>query len=799
MLPGHQCTPIRALTFSLLWVGLVTNSLGQGPQADREGLEFFERKIRPLLAEHCWECHAADSNPLQAGLRLDHRDSILAGGDNGSSIDLETPSESLLVQAVQYRLGDLEMPPAGKLPDHQIALLEEWIARGLPMPEISRKAIPSGGIDLEQGRSHWAFQPLLDRPAPKSSTPQLTSWPNGPADSWIAAKLDKERKVPVEASSRRAWMRRASIDLLGVAAEYDQIEAFVSDTRDDAYERQVDAWLASPRLGEKWGRSWLELVRYSDVLEEWAEIHDAYRYRDWVVQAINSDLAYPQFVSYQLAADQIPDAKREDLAALGMIGVSPSYWKELQLPVEIIKMIVSDEYEERVHTFSSTFLGINMACARCHDHKFDPITTEDYYAIASVFANTRIINRVLDQHVDPLAVLVARSNLKLWEPKVQQSISAMEPLRKKESEGTLTVEEREKLSNLQKELDGLKEQIEAAKQTPGLDLPSAPGAIDARLQVLEAVGTHGSRIEYSPQMAPMSVEIRGNPNRLGPAIEPRFVSVLSSRGETFGTLQSGRKQLAESLFQEARPLVARVMVNRIFSQLFGRGIVSTPSDFGKQGAPPSHPELLDHLASQWIAHQWSIKWLLRELVLSSTYRQRVAMVEDERNRPEIFASYPLRRLEVESWRDSVLQATGSIDWTMGGVPQDLSAAGNVRRTLYGVIKRRELNDLLRLYDFPDPLTHSPGRIPTTTPLQQLFVLNGPFLRQQAEALVERLNRQAGPDRRMRIEQAYRWVFGRDPKVAEVELAEQFLDPDHPQVWNQWAHALLSSNELAYLE
>jgi hypothetical protein len=297
----------------------------------------------------------------------------------------------------------------------------------------------------------------------------------------------------------------------------------------------------------------------------------------------------------------------------------------------------------------------------------------------------------------------------------------------------------------------------------------------------------------------MSVEIRGNPNRLGEAVEPRFVSVLSTGVDSFGTQGSGRKQLAESLFQDARPLVARVMVNRIFAQLFGRGIVATPSDFGNQGIPPSHPELLDHLASQWIAHQWSIKWLLRELVLSSTYRQRMALVEDERSRPEVFAAYPLRRLEVESWRDSVLLATGSIDWTMGGIPQDLSDAGNVRRTLYGLIKRRELNDLLRLYDFPDPLTHSPSRIPTTTPLQQLFVLNGPFLRQQAEALVERLNRQAGSDRKVRIEQAYRWVFGRDPEEAEVELAEQFLDPDHPQVWHQWAHALLSSNELAYLE
>jgi hypothetical protein len=790
---------IPAFCFAVLGAALAVHCQGQETATEREGIEFFERKIRPLLAEHCWECHAADSKPLQGGFRLDDRDGILAGGDNGPAVDQKSPSDSLLLQVVQYRLGDLEMPPAGKLPDHQIALLEEWIARGLPMPEISRKAIPAGGIDLEQGRNHWAFQPLWDRPSPVSSHRSWASWPSVPADSWIAATLESQRKAPVESASRRAWMQRASIDLLGVAATYDQIEAFVGDSRPDAYERQVDAWLASPWLGEKWGRAWLELVRYSDVLEEWAVIHDAHRYRDWVVDAINGDLPYPQFASYQLAADQIPDAKPEDLAALGMIGISPSYWKELQLPVEIIKMIVSDEYEERVHTFSSTFLGINMACARCHDHKFDPITTEDYYALAAVFANTRIINRVLDQQIDSLAVLEAKSKLKQWEPKVQQSISAMEPLRKKESEGALTAEEKEKLSNLQKELDGLKEQIEAAKRTPGLELPSAPGAIDARLQVLEAVGTHGSRIEYSPQMAPMSVEIRGNPNRLGKAIEPRFVSVLSSRVDSFGTQGSGRRQLAESLFQDARPLVARVMVNRIFAQLFGRGIVATPSDFGKQGTPPSHPELLDHLASQWIAHQWSIKWLLRELVLSSTYRQRVAMEEEERSRPELFASYPLRRLEVESWRDSVLQATGSIDWTMGGAPQDLSDVANARRTLYGVIKRRELNDLLRLYDFPDPLTHSATRVATTTPLQQLFVLNGPFLRQQAAALCERLDRQAGPDRRTRIVQAYRWVFGRDPEAAEMELAEQFLDSDQPQVWHQWAHALLGSNELAYLE
>jgi hypothetical protein len=604
---------------------------------------------------------------------------------------------------------------------------------------------------------------------------------------------------PALAAPKTKLLRRAKFDLLGIPPTFEEIESFVEDQQPDALERRIDKWLESPEYGERWARPWLELVRYCDTPEEWTEIHHTFRYRDWVIAALNEDMPYDRFAKLQMAADQISDARPTDLAALGFIGLSPTYWKELQLPVEIIKMIVSDEYEERIHTWSSTFLGINVACARCHDHKVEPITVQDYYALAGIFASSRLLDRSLEQGVDSLEVIEARKRVKELEPKIAAQEKELKDLIAKKDAGSLPAEEQPKIEAKQKEFEDLKKTVADAKAVKGFDGPMAPGVMDASLEVLPAIGTHGSRIHY--EMAPknLAIEIRGNPNKTGDLVARRYVSVLSESEPEAFQQGSGRFELAETMFQQSSSLVARVIVNRIWRLHMGRGIVETPSDFGLQGDPPSHPELLEDLTARFIEHSWSLKWLHREIMLSNTYQQD-SLVKGEPGQPDKwYVGYPVRRLDVEYWRDAMLVSTGALDRTVGGPPAELSTANNTKRTIYGTVKRRELTDILRLYDFPDPLTHSPGRVATTTPLQQLFVLNSPFMQEQGNALVARLGRDVGDDVPKRIEWAYKLLFGRLPDEKELQIGLQYVSDGKIQSWQTYAQVLLGSNEFIFLD
>ena len=691
-----------------LWLSLVWLCLPATGQSPPKSID-FEQHIRPILAEHCYECHSERSKPLQGGLRLDSPDWVLAGGDSGPSLVPERPDESLIIQAVRYKDLTSPMPPSGKLPDEVISTLEAWVRSGASMPRSELATKIQKSVDLQAGRAHWSFLPnglLSGELIDIARIQAVPGWVGNRCDPMIVRQLDQMGVSPAPPADRRTLLRRLKIDLLGLLPTVQEVEEFESDLQPDAYERRVDEYLSAPEYGQRWARYWLDLVRYCDTMEEWAEtIGPTYPYRDWVVDALNRDLPYDQFLHLQLAADQIPGTPASDRAALGFLGLSPSYWKELQLPVEIIKTIVSDEVEERVHTITSTFLGLNLACARCHDHKYDPLTNADYYAMAGVLSNTKPVDVALAEGVDAEQVVQARKLVKSLEAELQK-------IAKSDKE-----EDKAKAQSL-------RNQIEQAKSVAGYESLLTPGVKDARLEVLPADGgAHGSKIVFDQELKDASIEIRGNPNKLGASVPRRFISVFIKPDHVADrwSVGSGRLELAHSMTTESKDLVARVMVNRVWKHHFGRGLVDTPSDFGRQGELPTHPELLDDLSHRFIEQGWSLKWLHREIVLSAAYQRQNQKPSESDPDLRYLSAYPRRAMDVEAWRDSILQVTDRLDRSRGGPSQDLSSQNNIKRTIYGHVRRREIKDLLRLFDFPDPLTHSPTRIATITPLQQLYV------------------------------------------------------------------------------
>ncbi|HEX3147487.1 MAG TPA: DUF1553 domain-containing protein [Gemmataceae bacterium] len=764
------CLP-RAVLPGLIFA---STAFAQAPPATADST-FFEQKIRPLLVEQCYSCHSASAKKVKGGLLLDSREAILKGGDTGPAAVAGEPDKSLLLKAVRYKDTDLQMPPKSKLSDRDVANLEQWIRGGMAFPSASVTQKTTRKIDIEAGRKFWSFQPL------KRAEPEAGARATSRVDAFVQAEFSKRQIQPASPASRAALLRRAKFDLLGLPPTPEEVDAFVNDPSPTAFATRVDKWLASPQYGERWARMWLDLARYCDISEQWSESKgQPHHYRDWVIRAFNADMPYPRFLRLQLAADQISDARTEDLAALGFIGLSPTYWKELQLPTEIIKTIVSDEYEERIHTLSSTFLGLNIACARCHDHKFDPITNEDYYALAGIFASTKLSDQSLMNGVSGEKVAQAREEVVKLEGEIKKLNG------KKEKDATAKI-------------DDMQKQVAKLKETPGFNSQLTPGVRDASLQVVNAIGTHGSRVIYDEKPHDIAIEIRGNPNKPGPLVPRRFVTVLSRGTPAPFSHGSGRLDLANALVSDAEPLLARVIVNRVWKQHFGVGIVETPSDFGMQGDRPSHPDLLDDLAARFAASGWSIKWLHREIMLSATYQQASGTPPAADAGYRYYSRVPRRRLDVEAWRDALMFVTGTLNMEAGGPATELNLPANHRRTIYGVVRRRELTDILRLYDFPDPVTHSPNRTPTITPLQQLFTLNSPLMVEQSTALVNRLQKEAGADPDKRIERAYRLLFGRSPTAKERELGLAFVKPNNADVWQEYAQVLLGSNEFQFVD
>ncbi len=782
------------IRFALLFVSLIGSTItavATDAQFHAEDFEYFERRIRPLLSEHCFECHSAQAKTVHGGLLLDSAAGIAAGGDSGTLIVPGKPEESLLIETLHY--DGIEMPPKGKLAAADIAELTLWVQRGAPFPPSADVvARPSGKIDFEKGRQFWSFQPLREPPLPEIAN---TNWPRNRVDWFVLAAIERAGLTPSPRADRATLIRRLSFDLTGLPPSPERLDAFVNDDSADAYERLVDELLESPQYGEKWGRWWLDMARYTDRTASWLpKTTQAYLYRDWVVKAFNDDLPFDEFIHRQLATDLMSETGPEDLPALGFLSLSPTYWKELKLPCELINVIVADEWEERVDAVSRTFFGLTVACARCHDHKFDPISADDYYGLAGVFASTRHIERPLisDEAYEP--VRVAKEEVAKLEAKMAK-LKRQKPLP-------------------QEQMDELAAKIKDLKtSTPLYDTPMANALSEESMYVVRAGKTpeQGTRLEYRPEPRDLPSFIRGNPNRPGPVIPRRFLTVLTDEPRPYQN-GSGRLELAQSITTEAKALTARVIVNRVWLAHFGQGIVATPSNFGQQGDRPTHPELLEDLAARFVAEGWSIKRLHREILLSETWQQSSAVaVDDNHADPENtwLSRANRRRLSFEEWRDAMLVVSGVLDPTAGGPSVPLDTASNHRRTLYATIDRRDMSPTFMIHDFPDPTQHSPMRMATVTPLQGLFAINSPLLNQQSQRLATELQKGEFDDDRSRIKEAYLRLFSRDPSDRELELGLAYLagpvavndakSEAHFARWRQYTHVLLASNEFIFID
>lgn len=686
------------------------------------GAEFFEQKIRPVLVKHCYECHSAKSKNVKGGLLLDSRAAVLAGGESGLIVVPRKIEDSPILDALRYE--SFEMPPAGKLPDRVIADFERWIKMGAPDPREGEVDRPEAAkIDFASAREFWSFKPPI-----RHETPDVpdTKFVNKPHDAFVLARLDEAGLKPNARADRRTLARRLYLTLLGIPPTPDELDAFITDASSNSFEAMVDRVLASPHFGERLARLWLDLSRYA---EDQAHIvgnngsllyPNAYLYRDWVIQAFNEDMPYNDFVRLQLAADLIAPEEKSQHVALGFVGLGPKYYRRNDPEV------MADEWENHVDTISRGLLGLTIACARCHDHKYDPIPTTDYYALAGVFASTSMFNRPLDDKKD-------------------------------------------------------KNKNGEAKQP-----------VDAVHIVKEASPTD------------LNVQIRGDVKNKGEVVQRGFPQILSADLPTKFKDGSGRQELAEQIVRRDNPLTARVIVNRVWGLLYGEPIVRTPSNFGTLGDPPTHPKLLDDLSVRFMENGWSIKWLCREVVLSSTWQQssdlnKAGQSADPSNR--LLWRTNRRRLDVESWRDSILLSAGRLNRTIGGKSIDPTDPKETRRTIYSKVSRLDLNPMLAMFDFPDPNVHAGSRVETTTPLQKMFVLNSPFMIAHVDALAERCLAAAGDDP-ARVDWACQTLFGRKPTAAERELALEFLgeqDDKHAERWKQYAQVLLASNELLMID
>ncbi len=762
------------------------------PTPSRFGVDFFETQVRPLLTRRCSECHSTETGAENGGLILESAEGIASGGSRGPMISKDNPEKSLLLHAVDYLDPELQMPPEGRLPADELEILRHWVRDGAALPEYKLvPRPPSHSIDFEAGREFWSFRPLAAVTLPDVADPD---WVRVPMDSFVLAKLLEHRLTPNPEADRAILLRRLSFDVIGLPPTPDEIAAFVLDESPDAVEEVVDRLLASPHYGERWARVWLDLARYTDFTPDWQNPTDrGWIYRDWVVQALNDNMPYDRFVRLQLAADLLPDVDLRDLAALGFLGLSPTYWKELRLAPPVIEQIVADEWDERIDAVSRTFLGLTVSCARCHDHKFDPVSTEDYYALAGIFASTQLEERPMLPDAEAKVVRAAREQVKQLEAKLK-------PLEEQKSP----------------ESDALRQQIDSLKKgTPHFDGPFAHVLRDASVHVLPE-GDELTKLEYREgQARDLPVFRRGNPANPGDIVPRRFLSVFLADESSLFNHGSGRAQLAEALLNEARGLTARVIVNRIWDQHFSAGLVRTPSDFGTQGDRPTHPELLEYLAAEFVRRDWDLKWLHREILLSAAYRQSSAFRDDANaadpdNR--LLWRANRRRLDFEMWRDATLAVSGQLDLSLGGPSRPVDDLNNVRRTLYVTIDREELHPMLRMHDFPEASSHSPRREPTTTPLQQLFVLNSPWMEKQTVALFETLKPIMDDDER--LDRVYRGLFSRSPEPHEMQIAKQFLRPTggEPDVdtpvagadgnevrWKDYLQALLGLNEFHFVD
>lgn len=781
-------------------------------ELDSGALDFFEKKIRPVLIDQCYECHSEQAKAdgkLKGGLLLDSRQGAQVGGDSGPSVVPKKLDESLIIEAIRYGDDSYQMPPAGKLPDVVIADFEKWVSMGAPDPRDAPSATsPRKEIDWDLARQHWSFQPPQKHSAPEVRD---LDWIQKPLDRFILKKLEDAGLKQATRAERNTLLRRACFDLTGLPPTTEQFDDFLNNESPEAFAKLIDRLLDSPSYGERWARHWLDVARYSEDNTNMGPHNGPYphawRYRDWVVQALNDDVPYDEFIVRQLATDFLPETGPEDHAALGFQGLAPSYHKEVALAKLVLENRYADEWEDRVDAIGRGLLGLTLACARCHDHKYDPVTVEDYYSLASIFASCRQTTRPVIPDEEVAKTQPVRDKVKQLEEQIAEwarqikelpkEVADLQKQLKQHSEKTAAGVEAPSgefdPDNAQKQITEAKAMIEKAKQetpkakaeivelkkTPGFEVPVANALTEEQVRVEEITKERMKIVYYENKPRDLNIFIRGDAGRLGEPVQRGFLQVLSPEQNEPFTNGSGRLELARAITSRGNPLTARVIVNRVWMHHFGTGLVDSPSNFGITGSTPTHPELLDDLAVRFMEAGWSLKWLHRQIMLSSTYQQSSVPVDatqlktaDPDNR--LLSHFNRRRLDAEAFRDSVLAVSGQLDATFGGLSGDADKADFKRRTLYASVSRHKLSDTLQTFDFPDPAIHCAKRSDTTTPLQQMFVLNSPFMREQAAALADRINKNSDQTVEQKAQLAHRLLFARDPSSTELVIAREFL-------------------------
>ncbi len=938
------------MKFAIGCVLATVYAFAQAPSAAQVP-DFFENKVRPVLAENCYDCHTSAE---MGGLRVDSRERLLQGGKSGAAIMPGDPDKSLLIQAVR-QTGDLKMPKGGKLKPEEVQALVDWIKAGAQWPETKAGAAPppapTKAITPEQ-RAFWSFRPLRE---PAIPAVKERSWAKTNVDSFVLAKLESKGMKPVSPADRRTLIRRVTLDLTGLPPTPEEIDAFVADKSPNAYEKVVDRLLASPRYGERWGRHWLDVARYAedDVRgldpkgRGYMPFEGAYVYRDWVIQAFNNDMPYGDFIKAQLAGDLLPEPQRDkSVAGTAIMGQGPWWWDQAE-PIQGR----ADERNERIDMVTRGMLGLTVACARCHDHKYDPITQKDYYSLAAVFLNStyheypassraemalwqkqqktiddkeealesfqhkqsdlyaemlaqktskyliaawqvtgepkkKVEEAAVDQKVDPEMLerwikFLAKPPkhypyLHDWQDMVKQGGTAEQAQFLAENFQKLVLAVNKEAADLKEENDIIKAKADVPKKPrrdaypnefetddqfcPGCDLELKtmpigranlyldvfradldsesdqkpdPGLLSLNdwalerhfsAETAEHVASLRAEIESlkkaqapypflhgasdMPTMRTMHVNVRGNSHTLGDPVSERFLAILSPPDLKPFEKGSGRLELADAIV--ASPIAARVIVNRIWKWTFGSGIVETPDNFGKMGDPPSNPELIEYLASNFTKSGMSIKKLQREILLSSTYQLSTESTPENAEKDganRLYWRANRQRLDAEAIRDSLLFVSGALDLKKVGGPSTDFGDDNNRRTVYCKISRYRLDNYLQVFDFPNPSFTAEQRFTTNVPLQRLYFMNSSFVYKQAQAFAKRVYDE-GSDT-ARIQKAYRILFGRAPTDAEIKAGVDFLAA-HPETpgnqiagqpttaWSQYTRVLLSSNEFEFV-
>ena len=795
---------LRVVAWTGVWllIGMHDSALANS-RADEAGFKFFENRIRPILASRCYECHGPDSGVGKAKLRLDSIDAILKGGRSGPALIPGAPERSLIILAVRHD-GDVAMPPKKKLAQTDIDALAAWIKMGAPWPGgeqrgQSAKSVSAAHQRDEAARAFWAFQPRRVTPPPDVAD---SRWPLTPIDHFILKKLESKGLRPAPPAEKRILLRRATLDLIGLPPTVLETEAFLRDNDKLAFQRVLDRLLASPHYGERWGRHWLDLARYADSngMDDNLAYSDAWRYRDYVITAFSADKPYDRFVLEQLAGDLLaetePDRRDELVVATGFLAIGPKMLAEDDPAKQQMDIV-----DEQLDTSSRVFMALTMGCARCHDHKFDPLEMSDYYALAGIFKSTQtMISHRVDSKWNTTGLGSIQTALRLDD--LEQIIDRHDNLL----------------------VNGNADRM-------------APGARDAHTKLLDA-----AKAEYAALPKAMAVVegtasdleifLRGNHLTRGPLVARRFPTVLAgAEPPAIDRKRSDRLELARWLTRASHPLTSRVIVNRVWRWHFGRGLVGSVDNFGKLGQLPTHPELLDWLADRLVSGRWSLKELHKQIMLSRTYQMttrwnRHAAAIDPEN--ALLSHMPRRRMDAEELRDSILAVGGLLENKMQGsllstAPfQDLSAGGlsrspslyeSSRRSVYRPVLRGALNEMYRTFDFPDPAVSSGDRAVTTVASQALFMMNSRLVHSSSSTVATKLLEDTRATDRDRIKQSCELILGRRAEPIEVEQWHAFLSlyeqrasltaklpgDSRRTAWEGLCRALLSSNEFLYVE